>query len=232
VTTLDGRGSSLRSASYNQLLGAWTSICVSPQAGLGLPSCPRTTSSSNSRQGVHPMVKHRVVGCPPRDGASPGAWGGGVTGGVPCSEPELVRRTGASPARHAMRSLSLSLSTRRATLFDGRPAARPCRRSGLRVRASAERAAPLTPFPLSYRQVVLQCQQSVQAALTDGMKLVEVRLRRDTRVWRCVYAVDERGWLGFGRVRFLLSTPTPALRTNGLGGAGGVPHAGAGQLPG
>ena len=175
ITWFDGRGSSLRSASYNQLLGAWTSICVSPQAGLGLPSCPRTTSSSNSRQGVHPMVKHRVVGCPPRDGASPGAWGGGVPNRWWSSEPELVRRTGASPARHAMRSLSLSLSTRRATLFDGMPAARPCRRSGLRVRASAERAAPLTPFPLSYRQVVLQCQQSVQAALTDGMKLVEVR---------------------------------------------------------
>jgi len=41
------------------------------------------------------------------------------------------------------------------------------------VRAST-REEPPVPFPVNYRQVVLQCQQSVQAALADGMKLVEV----------------------------------------------------------
>ena len=43
----------------------------------------------------------------------------------------------------------------------------------MRVRAST-REEPPVPFPVNYRQVVLQCQQSVQAALADGMKLVEV----------------------------------------------------------
>ena len=55
----------------------------------------------------------------------------------------------------------------RARLFGGKgPGAK---------KAASSKAAPLAPFPKDYDQMIAQCQRSLQAALDDGVPLMEIQ---------------------------------------------------------